>query len=431
MNELFSPIKVRNTIIKNRVVMPPMVCFGFGGDDGLVTEKHNSHYEARAKGGVGLIIIEATCIDKSGRLSTDQLGLWSDEQIPGFTRLAGICHQYGAKVLVQIHHAGLSAPQSITSTLLAPSNYQGKMKGNVISARALTLSEINALQSKYVAAALRAQKAGLDGIEFHGAHGFLISQFFSPRINKRTDAFGGSLYNRLRFLAEIIARMRPTTGNDFIIGCRMGCNEPDLKTSTKIAKILEISGIDLLHISIGLRSPRGKGPAVPEGFNYNWVVYGGTEIKKNVNVPVIVVNGIRTPEQASYLVEQGLADFTAIGKGLLADPEWANKAQDHKPIIPCINCKNCKFFGPEGICLQVEAAKRKLNMSVKFNVGQRVRIVRVDDIPYGLKYSYLEATIDKTGVIQKHNAQSSKYVVRLDGDGSLIGLTENALEAAE
>ena len=89
--------------------MPPMVCFGFGRDDGLVTEKHISHYEARANGGVGLIIIEATCIDKSGRLSTDQLGLWSDEQIPGFSRLAGVCHQYGAKVLVQIHHAGLSA----------------------------------------------------------------------------------------------------------------------------------------------------------------------------------------------------------------------------------------------------------------------------------------------------------------------------------
>ena len=359
MNNLFSPLKIRNAIIKNRAVMPPMVCFGFAGDDGLVTEKHIRHYEARAKGGVGLIIIEATCIDKSGRLSPDQLGLWSDEQILGFRRLAGICHHYGAKVLVQINHAGMVAPKSVTISPLAPSDYLGKMMDDVISARALKLSEIRTLQSKYVAAALRAQKAGLDGIEFHGAHGFLISQFFSPRINKRTDVYGGSVDNRVRFVTEIITKIRQAAGSDFIIGCRMGCNEPDLKTSIKIAKILEQSGIDLLHVSVGLRFPHGKGPAVPEGFNYNWIVYGGTEIKKYVNVPVIVVNGIKTPEQASYLVEKGLADFTAIGKGLLADPEWVNKAQTHKPIIPCINCKRCKLFGPEGVCVQVKLAKKK------------------------------------------------------------------------
>jgi len=354
MNNLFSPIKIRNTIVKNRVVMPPMVCFGFGGDDGLVTEKHLSHYDARAKGGVGLIIIEATCIDKSGRLSTDQLGLWSDEQILGFSRLAGVCHQYGARVLVQIHHAGMVAPKSVTLSPLAPSNYHGKIVDDIISIRALKPTEIPVLQSKYVAAALRAQKAGLDGIEFHGAHGFLISQFFSPLVNKRTDIYGGNLDNRVRFISEIIARIRQAAGNDFIVGCRMGCNEPDLNTSIRIAKILEKSGIDLLHVSTGIMPQRDKGPAVPEGFNYNWIVYGGTEIKKHVNVPVIVVNGIRTPEQASYLIEHGLADFTAIGKGLLSDPEWANKAQTHKPIIPCISCKHCKFLGPEGICVQVK-----------------------------------------------------------------------------
>ncbi len=359
MNDLFSPIKIKNTIIKNRIVMPPMVCFGFGEDDGLVTEKHLRHYEARAKGGAGLIIIEATCIDKKGRLSNDQLGLWSDEHIPGFSRLAAICHQYGAKVLVQIHHAGMVARKNITSTPLAPSIYRGKMMNDEISARALKLTEIHDLQSKYVASALRAQKAGLDGIEFHGAHGFLISQFFSPIINKRTDVYGGNLSNRTRFVTEIIAGIRQAAGNDFIIGCRMGCNEPDLNTSIKIAKILEKSGIDLLHVSIGLRPPPDKGPAVPEGFNYNWIVYGGTEIKKHVNVPVIVVNGIRTPEQAAYLIEHGLADFTAIGIGQLIDPEWANKALSNEPIIPCINCKTCKLFVRGGVCVQVKTIKKK------------------------------------------------------------------------
>jgi 2,4-dienoyl-CoA reductase-like NADH-dependent reductase (Old Yellow Enzyme family) len=354
MNNLFSPAKIRNTAIKNRIVMPPMVSFGFGGDDGQITEKHLSHYEARAKGGVGLIII-----DKAGRLSPNQLGLWSDEQILGFSRLAEICHQYGAKVLVQIHHAGLAAHKSVTNALVAPSDYQGKMRDGVITARALTSAEIRALQSKFVATARRAQKAGLDGIELHCAHGFLISQFFSPLVNKRTDTYGGSLDNRVRFVAEIIARIRQAVGNDFIIGCRIGCGEPDLETSIEIAKILGKSGVDLLHVSTGFGSPQDKGPAVPEGFEYNWIVYGGTEIKKHISVPVIVVNGIRTPEQAAYLVEQGLADFTAIGTGLLIDPEWANKALNHKPIIPCINCRPCKLFEPGGVCVQLKSTKKK------------------------------------------------------------------------
>jgi NADPH2 dehydrogenase len=359
MNNLFTPIKIRNTTFNNRIVMPPMVCFGFGGDDGQVTDKHLSHYEARAKGGVGLIIVEATCIDKSGRLSPDQLGLWSDDQILGFSRLAGICHKYGSKVLVQIHHAGLGSPKSVTTTPVAPSYYQGKIRDDVIKARALTSSEIHFLQSEFVATTLRAQQAGLDGIEFHGAHGFLISQFFSTLVNKRTDAYGGVLDNRTRFVAEITAEIRQEVGNDFIIGCRMGCNEPDLETSIEIAKILEKSGIDLLHVSTGFGPPQEKGPAVPKGFKYNWIVYGGTEIKKNVSIPVIAVNGIRTPEQAAYLVEQGLADFTAIGTGLLIDPEWPNKAQNHKPIIPCLNCQPCKLFGPGGDCVQLKIREKE------------------------------------------------------------------------
>jgi NADPH2 dehydrogenase len=361
MSNLFSSIKIRETTIKNRIVMPPMVCFGYGGEDGLVTRKHLEHYEARARGGVGLIIIEATCIEKSGRLSPDQLGLWSDEQVHGFGRLVKNCHKYGAKVLVQIHHAGLASPDTVSTSLVAPSDYQGKIRNADITARALTLSEIQNLQSKYVAAALRAQTAGVDGVELHGAHGFLISQFLSPLVNKRKDAYGGNIANRCRFTAEIISGIRQATGNSFIIGCRMGCNEPDLSTSVKIARTLEKSGVDLLHISAGFGPPGVQGLAVPEGFKYRWIAYGGTEIKKQVGVPVVVVNGIRTPDQAEYLINQGLADFTAIGTGLLIDPEWANKAKNKEAIIPCLNCKTCKMSEPGGVCVQVN--KRKVGCS--------------------------------------------------------------------
>ncbi len=350
MSNLFSPFRIGHLEIKNRIVMPPMVCFGLGDDDGLVTDEHVAHYEARAKGGVGLIIVEATCVSRTGRLSPDQLGLWSDDHIPGFTRLAEACHRHGAKILVQIHHGGLNSHPDVVSELVAPSKYHGRVRDRVVSARALTVSEIHNIQGEFVAAPLRAKKAGLDGVEFHGAHGFLISQFFSTLVNKRVDSYGGDVINRVRFAAEIIDGIRREAGNNFIIGCRMGCNEPDLESSISIAGELERAGIDLLHVSSGFAMDTGL--AVPEGFDYRWICYGGTHIKKHVGVPVIVVNGLRTPDQAAYLVEHDLADFTAIGTGLLVDPEWADEAQRNEPVVACINCKTCKLLGPEKSCVQ-------------------------------------------------------------------------------
>ena len=165
MNELFSPISIRKTVIKNRIVMPPMVCPGFTGEDGMVTLKNAERYRDRARGGVGLIIIEATCINKSGRLSHHQLGLWSDDQIKDFSRIADYCHEYDTKVLAQIHHAGLAVAAGVTEDPVAPSEFQGVSRSNQnIRARALTLAEITKLQDEYVTAALRAQQAGVDGI---------------------------------------------------------------------------------------------------------------------------------------------------------------------------------------------------------------------------------------------------------------------------
>ena len=347
MANLFSAISIKNTEIKNRVVMPPMVCFGMTKADGLVTEKNIEHYTARAKGGVGLIVVEATCVNKEGRLSPTQLGLWEDSQIEGFSELAAACHRYGARVMVQIHSAGLMTAKGVTEDLVAPSEYSGKSRmGGDITARALTHAEMIKIEDQFAAAALRAKKAGLDGVELHGAHGYLISQFLSPVINKRKDLYGGKAENRARFAVEIIDKIRKATGKDFIISCRIGCNEPGLENGIENAKILEAAGLDLLHVSTGFEAPMsGPGPyPVPQDFKYNWVVYGGTQIKKHVKIPVIVVNGIRTPEQAGYLIENNLADFAALGKGLLVNPDWANEAQQKQKVATCIDCKVCSYF---------------------------------------------------------------------------------------
>jgi 2,4-dienoyl-CoA reductase-like NADH-dependent reductase (Old Yellow Enzyme family) len=233
MADLFSPINIRNKTIKNRIVMPPMVCFGYAGTDGMVTDKNLKHYADRAQGGVGLIIIEATCVSRNGRLSDVQLGLWSDEHIEGFRKIAEVCHQHGVVVMVQIHHAGLAVHKNVTRDKFSASAFKGISNLNAaeITAREMTVDEIYQVQSDFVSAALRAQKAGLDGVELHGAHGFLISQFLSPLVNLRKDGYGGSLIKRTRFVTEIVSQLRQATGPDFIIGCRMGADDPDLKSS--------------------------------------------------------------------------------------------------------------------------------------------------------------------------------------------------------
>jgi NADPH2 dehydrogenase len=361
MINLFSEISIRGKRIKNRVVMPPMVCFEYPTRTGQPTDAHVKHYSERAMGGTGLIIIEATCVNMKGRLSSGQLGLWADDQITGFKKIAEACHKYGAVVLVQLHHGGLAVFPGLTKDIFAPSEFHGPTRYSGpdlnVRAREMNQDEIRIVQNEFVAAAIRAKKAGLDGIELHGAHGYLISQFLSPLTNKRSDAYGGNLLKRTRFVKEIIMGTRKSCGNDFIVSCRMGSNEPDLASGIQIAQELEKDGLDLLHISSGmatvLKGDSEGGFAVPPGFNYNWIAYGGTQVKKNVKIPVIVCNGIHTPERAAYLVENGLADFTAIGKGLLVDPEWVNKTHQKQAIIPCLSCDECARFRPEAVCPQV------------------------------------------------------------------------------
>jgi 2,4-dienoyl-CoA reductase-like NADH-dependent reductase (Old Yellow Enzyme family) len=367
MSELFSDITIRNTKFKNRIVMPPMGCHSFTADDGFVSIANSERYRDRARGGVGLIIMEASCVNPTGRVTPTQLGLWSDDQMRGYSRVAEYCHDYEGRGMVQLHHAGIAVAAGVTDDPVAPSDFQGLSKtGQNIQARALTVTEINALQDDFAAAAVRAQKAGLDGVELHGAHGQLISQFFSPLVNKREDEYGGSLVNRTRFATEIIAKIRQATGSNFIISCRMGCDEPDLESSIRIAQELEKAGVDLLHISTGMNglftayaSRPTVNPPVPAYFHYNWIVYWGTLIKEKVKVPVIIGDAIKTPVDATWLIENKLAEFVAVGRSLLVDPEWANKGQQYLQVTPCLRCKICAYRTPPKACPQAPITAKK------------------------------------------------------------------------
>jgi NADPH2 dehydrogenase len=340
MADLFSPISIKAVKIKNRIVLPPMVRFGWSDKKGFVSDKHINHYSQIAKGGAGLIIIEALAVAKDGKLSENQLGIWSDDHIEGISKIAEACHRYGSVVTAQIHHAGLKTPASVSKIASAPSDFK---ENGRLAAKAMSVEEILKIQEQFTDAAKRAVKAGLDGIEIHGAHGYLIDQFMSPITNKRDDNYGGDLAKRSTFARQIIEMIKSSTGSDdFLIGYRMGGNEPTLDEGIKIAKILEGAGIDLLHVSSGIEGDTIPKP--PPDFDYSWIVYCGTEIKKQVKIPVIAVYRIKTPEQGKYLIENDLADLVAVGRGHLCDRDWANKARDDLKVIKCLECAECFWF---------------------------------------------------------------------------------------
>ncbi|SET10685.1 NADH:flavin oxidoreductase [Anaerobranca gottschalkii] len=333
------PILINGKEIKNRILMPPLVCFNWADDDGFQTVDRQRHYGLRAEGGTGLIIIEAAAVSKEGRLATSQLGIWKDEHIPQFAKIAQKCHQEGTKVILQIVHAGM---KSVGDKVLVPSPIEeNNTKDNSTQYIPMTLEDIEKVKEDFINGAIRAKKAGLDGVEIHGAHSYLLNQFTSPLINKRDDLYGGSMENRFRLPLEIVSAIRIACGQDFIIGYRFGVNDPTFVEDKYLAQELEKAGVDILNVSNGIGI---KNLDVPKDFPFSFITYMGVEIRKAVNIPVACVFGIRVPKEAEYLLENDLIDMVAVGRALLADPNWTNKAIKGEDVNLCYHCKpRCKY----------------------------------------------------------------------------------------
>lgn len=322
-------IDINKYKIKNRIIMPPMLCFNWADNDGFEIINRAEHYGKRAKGGTSMIIVEAAAISKDGRICDTELGIWKDEHIPQFEKIAKSCHDEGAVVIIQIVHAGKKAVEKIVYSSSA----------DVVGDKEcleMSIERIEKVKKDYVSAALRAKKAGLDGVEIHGAHGYLLSQFTSKEVNKRTDIYGGSLDNRLRLSMEIFQEIREAVGEDFIICYRLGVNDPSMEEDKYFAKKLEKLGVDILNVSSGI--------VVQEEFQLSDITHMGIAIHKEVHVPVACVCGIREPKQAQYLLQNNLIDMVAVGRGLLADPDWTKKAINNENINYCYHCKpSCKY----------------------------------------------------------------------------------------
>lgn len=342
MTKVSDPIVINKIKIRNRLTMAPTVKFDFAGEDGKVTQKHIDHYRERAEHGCGLICVEATAVAAGGRFGKNHMGLWEDDQIDGHKEITKACHDGGATVIIQLNHTGITSNQECGEAI-GPSSVPTRDE-NVFS-REMTVDEIHQMQKSFADAAVRAKKAGYDGVQLHGCHGYLINQFISKKTNMRTDEYGGSDENRARFGAEIIKMIREKCGDDFLISVRTAGIEPDVATAINVAEEYVKAGCEYLQVSTGIEwdDPTLK----EEGKPYNLVCELGVRFHDHFRgrVPVSCVNGIYEPEQARYLIENDLVDTVDLGKAVLADPAFCEAALNGTPYVKCFQCPNCQY-GP-------------------------------------------------------------------------------------
>lgn len=343
-NNLFSPIKLGKTTLRNRIIMPAMGTL-YADTDGSVNDRLISHYAERAKGGAGLIVVEVTSVDyPMGRIASRQLKLNTPSDIGRWMELSSAAHAHGAKIICQLHHsgatttaAGQGGPQTVAPSEVK--NRYGEMS------RELTVDEIQALVQKFASSAVYAKMSGLDGIELHAGHTYLISQFLSPIYNKRTDQYGGSLENRARFLLEIIGAVRKRCGEDFLISVRYGALDlqqggKTLEEGIEVAKLIDSAGIDLLNITVGVSGAFFDVVVDTQDKLEGSRVYMAEAIKKQIKTPVSAVGKLRTPKLMDELIASHSIDMVTVGRQFICDPMWPNKVQTGKEreVRKCLSC---------------------------------------------------------------------------------------------
>ncbi|TJX65932.1 NADPH dehydrogenase NamA [Soehngenia saccharolytica] len=312
----FQPIKINNLSLKNRIVMPPM-CMYSSDDSGLVKEFHKVHYIQRALGGVGLIIQEATSVEKRGRISENDLGIWEDNQIEGLKDLVANLKKYDTKVAIQLAHAGRKCGVRDEDIISCSAiNFNDDYK----TAREMTTEDIKAVIESFKLAASRALEADYDAIEIHAAHGYLVHQFLSPITNHRDDEYGGTLVNRVRFLRDILTSVHEVWPNDRPIILRVSASDY-VKDGIDVYMMKDIVNqikdlIDILHVSSGglVLAPINLFP----GYQVKFAEY----LKEETGLPTIAVGLITNIEQVEEILGNNRSDLVALGRELLRNPNW-------------------------------------------------------------------------------------------------------------
>ncbi len=341
--KLFSPVRIGSLTLKNRIIFPP-ISTNLASTTGEVNDDFVYHYARRAKGGAALITLENACIDYPATMEGATQPRFDDERfIPALSKLVEEIHKYGALAFVELTHQGLFASNL---PVIAPSDVNLRPDG--IKPHVLSADEIEEVSSKFARSAVIAQRAGFDGVEVEAAHGLLVDQFLSPISNKRTDIYGGSVENRTRFAKLIIEKIKKLCGATFTVTARLGIIDyveggirPE-KDGVEIAKKFEEYGYAAIHADVGFgdKEKRLEPMAYPQAWRSNLA-----KILKDggIKIPVIAVGMIREPEVAEKLIEDGTADIVALGRTLIADPDWPLKAMygKEKTIRRCIGCSEC------------------------------------------------------------------------------------------
>ena len=411
MNILLTPARIGNVEMRNRIVMPPMTT-RLADAEGNVTDDTVAYYMARVHGGVGLVTVEMASPQRAGRHRRRELGICDDRFLPGLTRLVGEIHRGGAKASIQLGHGGGHTRRDICGeTPVAPSAIPHpvfEVTNETIVPKEMTLADIDASVAAFAAAARRAQTAGFDCVEIHAAHGYLISQFLTPFENRRTDRYGGALENRARFGLDILRAVKAAVSIPVIFRISVddyfpeGLQERDGK---EVAVWAAQAGADALHIAAGhYRSLPSAARMIPpmEYPDATFLAYAA-DVKTNVKIPVIAVGRLGDPATAADAVASGKADFVALGRTLIADPDWVQKLERNEPVRRCLACNTCvnEMRGGTQLCCVVNgAAGRELKFATS-NAPEGERIAVIGAGPAGLTYASLVAERNTVTIFER------------------------------
>ena len=366
---LIESAKIGGMAVKNRMIMAPMGT-ALSTGPGLVTDEMEIYYETRAKGGVGLIIVENACIDfPRGKQRAHALSIDGEETIPGLARLAQVIKKHGARVAIQLHHSGRVARSGITGFQPVGPSSIASVGGEL--PQELTIGEIHTLVARFAKAALLAKNVGFDAVEIHAAHHYLLAQFLSPASNRRIDEYGGSLANRARIVLEVIREVRRTVGQDFPVWCRINAKEFGMDNGLSLEDALDIVGlinetpIDAISVSAfgygkfeSTIKPETPGALIPLA----------AEVKKVAHKPVMAA-GMITPEVGEQALARGQIDLVVIGRALIADPDLPNKVisgleEEIRPCIGCYVCDDSRATGGSIRCSVNAAAGRESHCAI-------------------------------------------------------------------
>jgi 2,4-dienoyl-CoA reductase (NADPH2) len=450
-SHLFSPFTLGPLTLRNRIVGLPHGTARI--IDGVPTNEDIAYWEERARGGAGLLITGGTIVHPSSALRRRMLNeAYTEAAVPMFRKRADAIHAHGAKVIGQILHLG-------REMIGGESDFPLRGPSSIKSPRALyrpielTHEEITEIIEAFAFSAANLKKAGYDGTEIHGAHGYLVAQFLSPATNLRSDEYGGSLEGRMRFLMEVLNAVRRATGDDFVLGLRLSAEE-EVSGGLQLADTIQIvkklsnhKAVDYLNITLGIRGAYVKDLTTPQGI----AIDAARAIRASTHIPVLVSQRIKDPEMANRIVAEGNADLVGIARALIADPEWPAKAEAGRSneIIPCIGCnQDCRSFDPYLYCAVNPITGREGEWGANIEVSDHPkRIAVVGGGPAGLEAARVAALRGHSVVLfekephlggqvklasrEPHRRELLQVIDYLESEVRRLGVTVRLCERAE